>query len=153
MLYAKKRRIAELEALADYLRDELDDARDTSESHADRVERFAGDRIKGARADAREMARLNDIAQGWETLAAQHKRRSARLTRAVVRGWEEIGRLRRQLAALDVTTLTRQLREARERIARLDEQLAILQTANEKHYEELLDRLARGQRQPLAAAS
>lgn len=161
MFGSKDRRIAELEALAVYLRRELDKARGTTETTANTqtgpdwertAQQLAEDRVDAARADACEMARLNDIAEGWETLASQHHRRADRLTRAVVRCWAEIGRLRRQLAAVDVSVLTRQLREAQARIAALDEQLAVLQTANERHYRDLLDRPARIPRQFKAAS-
>lgn len=162
MFNAKKRRNAELEAINGFLRRELDKARGTTDTPAaaetgpdwERVaQQLADDREQSERRHVREMARLNEIAQGWETVAAADRRRSERLTRAVVRYWAEIGRLRRQLTERDTSALNRQLREAKALIAKQDEQLAILQTANEKHYEELQARPARIPRQRFKAAS
>lgn len=158
MFFADKRRIAELEALAAFLRRELDKARSGPAAAPVKdwegiTKQLAKDRVQAQRNDAREMARLNDVAEGWETLASQHQRRSQRLTRAVMRCWEEIGRLRRQLAALDVSVLTRQLRDAKEREAALSAQLAILQDANEAHYRDMQARPARIPRQQFKAAS
>lgn len=140
MFNAKKRRNAELEAINGFLRRELDKARGTTDTPAaaetgpdwERVaQQLADDREQSERRHVREMARLNEIAQGWETVAAADRRRSERLGRAVVRCWAEIGRLRRQLAERDVSVLNLQLRDAKALIAKLESRLATMQAANE----------------------
>ncbi|WP_035796354.1 hypothetical protein [Kitasatospora mediocidica] len=106
---SKSRRIAELEARETYLRKALDAARGTTVQPV-KVEldweklakQLARDRVIAARADAREMARLRDVAEGWIKLASLDRRRADLLSRAMVRSRETIRQLRAEVSERDI---------------------------------------------------
>jgi len=160
---SKSRRIAELKAHVAYLRKALDNARGTtvqpvkaSPDWQKLAMQYAEDRVAEAQAAGREMARLQDVAEGWAKLARTDERRSVRLARAVYRYWAEIGRLRKTVAARDASIKALQdrlvdreggdravmpaiprkgdsaeVRLLKAQITKLEGQLHVLQTANE----------------------
>lgn len=158
-MYEKKstRQIRDQRATIDRVVEERDEARKEA---ADAVRQNGRLIIKAqdqGAADAREMARLQAVAETWVALAAADKRRSERFGRALVRCWAEIGRLRKTVAARDVSIKALQdrlidreggdravmlpvprkdpaateRRELKAHIAKLEAQLHVLQTANE----------------------
>lgn len=179
---AAKRRIAEQDAVIGRLRADLKktrDERDTAAAKAkaqdDRVERFAGDRIKAATGDAREMARLQEVAEAWAALARADQTRADRILQSAIRFRDRINTLQEQIAKYEggdraVMNAPRtgadavaQLIEARaviarqrEQIHKQEDQLAILQKANEAKYWRLARRAAAAVPEapvPLQAAS
>lgn len=171
----KKQRTAQ-DAVTQHLRDEnkairkeLEAARAEAKAHQDRAERFANDRIKAAAADAREMAELREVAEAWASLARADQTRAERILSAAVRFRARINALQEKLdkyegcdralmppprTGADAVT---QLIEERRVTARLtdqvrkqEEQLAILQKANEAKYWRLARRAAAVADRPLA---
>lgn len=182
---SRRRERRETEQLIADLRTDLRTARDKAakaQREADRwhesCDRLAGDRIKGARLDAREMARLQDMASGWESLA---KNRAARLERAL-RGAHRYRQTNSELTAANTELVKRlapwedndyavgmphrvrdddasQIGELKKTLALRDgtikhlaEQLATLQAANEAGDWQLPRRRPAGT-EPLQAAS
>jgi chromosome segregation ATPase len=137
VLYAKQRRINELEARCTVLRRKLDEKRSVSESTAPAAtvpvvdwegvaKQLASDRTKAERAGQWRATRLEADLDGWIELAALGARRVARLVRACARYRQTIAALQRDLRSAKVRTA-----QETERANKLDAQLATLERANQ----------------------
>ncbi|WP_327066773.1 hypothetical protein [Kitasatospora sp. NBC_01302] len=111
-MFRSKIRIAELEALASYLRQELDAERAKNEQSTvgpsdpdwEAIgKQLARDRVQADRAAKWEIAKLEQLIQDWVELAASGQRRLLRVLRACARYRREISELR---------TVNRELQDA-----------------------------------------